>query len=195
MITEAPRRIVAIRHSATEWSTAGRHTGRTDIALTPEGERQAAELRSRLERYDAALVFSSPLRRALDTCRLAGFADRVTTDRRLVEWDYGEYEGLRFAEIQGQRPGWKLFSDGCPGGESTADVARRAESFLRSIRGKPTLAQREVIVFSHGHFLRVLTACWLEVEPALGRLLELDSPGMGVLGWKRGESVLEHWNL
>jgi len=183
-----------VRHGATEWSTAGRHTGRTDLRLTPAGEQEARSLTDRLAAFVPSLVFTSPLLRALETCRLAGFGDVAIIDRRLVEWDYGDYEGLTFSEIQERRPGWKLFDDGAPSGESPADVGARADSFLAYLAGEARLRGRCALVFAHGHLLRVLAARWLALPPSQGRLFELDPSRVGVLGWKRGERGMESWN-
>jgi len=151
-------------------------------------------LNSRLSLFQPTLVFTSPLRRALDTSRLAGFGDSAVIDDRLVEWDYGDYEGLTFAEIEGRVPGWKLFDDGAPSGESAAEVGARADSFLGSLCRDDRLVGRSALVFSHGHMLRVLAARWLGLAPSGARYFELHSGAVGVLSWKRGEPVIEHWN-
>jgi len=132
--------------------------------------------------------------RALDTCRLAGFQDRGVVDDRLVEWDYGELEGLTFSEIQERAPGWKLFDDGAPSGETSAEVGARADSFLDSLQSEAGRTAGTVLVFAHGHLLRVLAARWLGLAPSQARSFELDAGGVGVLGWKRSEPVMEHWN-
>ncbi len=192
---ESPNRLIVVRHGATDWSVAGRHTGRTDVPLNDAGVEDARALRSRLGQYHPAVVFASPLRRARDTCRLAGFGEVALVDDRLVEWDYGDYEGLTFAEIRARRPGWKLFDDGAAGGESSSQVGDRADSFLDSLRSDERLEGQEALVFAHGHLLRVLAARWLRLPPSQARLFELDASGIGVLGWKRSEPVIEHWNL
>lgn len=192
---ETPGRLVVVRHGSTDWSSARRHTGRTDRPLSDDGEAEARELKRRLEAYEPGAVYSSPLRRALDTCRLAGFGDGARIDADLVEWDYGEYEGLTFEQIQVQRPGWRLFDQGCPGGESPADVGVRADRFLCRLRDDPALEGRDVLCFAHGHLLRVLAARWLDLWPAQGRLFELDAAGIGILDRKRLEPVIERWNI
>jgi broad specificity phosphatase PhoE len=192
---ESPKRLIVVRHGATEWSVSGRHTGRTDLPLTESGQEEARSLRDRLLKFSPVLVFTSPLRRALDTCRLAGLGERAIVDERLVEWDYGEYEGLTFGEIQDQNPDWKLFDDGAPEGESVADVGARADSFLASLTGYEELEGGEALVFAHGHLLRMVAARWLGLQPGQSRYFELDSSGIGVLGWKHSEPTLEHWNV
>ena len=191
---ESPGRLILVRHGATEWSMSGRHTGRTDPPLAQVGEGEARTLSARLLKFKPVVVFASPLRRALDTSLLAGFGEDVVTDERLVEWDYGEFEGLTFFEIQQRRPGWKLFEDGAPSGESAADVGARADSFLDSLRRDEQVRGRDALVFAHGHLLCVLATRWLGLPAKLGRLLTLDSSGIGVLGWKRCEPVMERWN-
>jgi len=191
---ESPSRLVLVRHGATDWSVSGRHTGRTDLSLTEAGVIEARSLSGRLSLFHPALVFTSPLRRALDTCRLAGFGDWAKIDDRLLEWDYGDYEGLNFSEIQERDPGWKLFDDGAPSGESPSQVGARADSFLDSLRTDDQLRGNAALVFAHGHLLRVLCARWLGLPPSWGRFFELDAGGIGVLGRKRSEPVMEHWN-
>ena len=191
---ESPGRLILVRHGATEWSMSGRHTGRTDPPLAEMGEVEARTLNGRLLQFKPAAVFTSPLRRALDTSRLAGFGDTAVIDKRLVEWDYGDYEGLTYAEIQARRPGWKLFEDGAPAGEPVEDVGARADSFLAALRRDDRLAGRDALVFAHAHLLCVLAARWLGMPPTTARLLAIDSSGIGVLGWKRSEPLMERWN-
>ncbi len=145
-------KIYLARHGETEWSLSGQHTGRTDIPLTERGERNARNLGERLKGTHFAKVLTSPLQRAKRTCELAGFGARAETDAELVEWDYGEYEGKRTADIRKERPGWYLFRDGCPGGESLDAVGARADRVIARLRG----VGGDVLLFSHGHFLRVL---------------------------------------
>lgn len=180
------------RHGETDWSLDGRHTGLTDLPLTERGEGNARRLRERLVGIPFAKVFTSPLQRAVRTCELAGFAATAEVDRDLVEWDYGKYEGLRTAEIQAKCPGWELFHDGCPGGESPEQVAARADRVvnrLRAIKGN-------VLVFSSGHFLRMLAARWLGLEPAAGRLFMLNTASLSALGYEHNLSqpVIRLWN-
>jgi broad specificity phosphatase PhoE len=184
--------VVLARHGATEWSRAMRHTGRTDVPLTETGRAQAEALAPRLAERDFALVLSSPLARALDTCRLAGFGDRAETDPDLEEWDYGEYEGITSAEIRESRPGWSLWRDGCPGGESPAEVGARADRVLARVAG----LDGDAVLFAHGHVLRVVAARWLELEPAGGSKLALDVATLSVLGYEHETSrVIRAWNV
>jgi len=170
--------VVLVRHGETEWSRTGRHTGRTDVPLTEEGERQAR-----------ALVLSSPLRRALDTARLAGFEPEVRDD--LAEWDYGEYDGVTTPEIREQVPDWTIWRYGALGGESVEQLAARADRAVAELLE----VEGDVLVFSHGHFLRVLTARWLGLEAADGRLFALDSGTLSTLGFEREQPVIRSWNV
>jgi probable phosphoglycerate mutase len=188
-----PARIVVVRHAATEWSTNGRHTSRTDLPLLPDGESAARTVGERLAGLRPALVLSSPLRRALDTCRLAGFGDVVETTDLLLEMDYGEYEGLTTAQIRQIRPGWDLFSDGCPGGETIADVAERSDQLIAQLRSDPSLEGGDVLAFAHGHVLRVLTARWLGLEAAEARHFAFEPGGIAVLGWEHEWTALAGW--
>jgi probable phosphoglycerate mutase len=180
------------RHGETEWSRAGRHTGLTDLPLTAVGERDAARLGPRLAGISFSQVWTSPLRRASRTCELAGFGSRAVLDPDLLEWNYGDYEGLRSAEILERRPGWQLFRDGCPGGESPADVAARADRLVQRARA----VDGNVLVFSSGHLLRLLAARWLGREPGLGALLYIGTAGLGILGYEHtlAEPVIRLWN-
>ena len=182
--------LVLIRHGETEWSRDGRHTGSTDIPLTDEGRRQAELVGSWLAGRDFARVLTSPLSRALETCRLAGFGDQAEPREELLEWDYGEYEGLTTPQIRERRPDWYLWRDGCPGGESAADVRRRVDTVVGELRE----ADGDVALFAHGHVLRVLTARWLELDPEKGALFALATATLGVLGWERETAVIRVWN-
>ena len=180
------------RHGETAWSFAGKHTGLTDLPLTEQGERNAHRLGDRLAGLTFAKVFTSPSQRATRTCELAGFAGAAEVDRVLVEWDYGKYEGLRTAEIHAKRPEWQLFLDGCPGGESPEQVSARADqavSRVRAIKG-------DVLIFSSGHFLRMLAVRWLGLEPATGRLFMLNTASLSALGYENNLSqpVIQFWN-
>jgi broad specificity phosphatase PhoE len=179
-----------VRHGETEWSAAGRHTGRTDLPLTAAGEEAARGLGERLAGTDFARVLTSPLGRARDTCRLAGLSDRAEVLPDLREWDYGDYEGLTTPQIRDRRPGWSLWSDGCPNGESAADVGGRADKVISDVRA----GHGPVAVFSHGHMLRVLAARWIGLDPAAGALLALDTASVSVLGYEREQPVIRHWN-
>ncbi len=182
--------IEVVRHGETEWSRHGRHTGRTDIALTANGRDQAAGLAPLLAQHSFALVLTSPLQRAFDTCRLAGFGDVAVVDDNLVEWDYGVYEGRTTVEIRGECAGWSLWRDGVPGGETGADVARRADRVIERCRA----ASGDVLVFSHAHFLRVLAARWVGFEADGARVLVLGPATSSVLGWEREQRVINRWN-
>ncbi|HEV2361233.1 MAG TPA: histidine phosphatase family protein [Acidimicrobiales bacterium] len=193
-----PGMIVLVRHGQTEWSRNGRHTGRTDLPLDDGGREAAAVVGDRL-RGDAgfssggfASVLVSPLRRAADTCTIAGFGAEARTEASLAEWDYGDYEGLTTPEIRERNPGWDLWSDGCPGGESPEEVGARADSALGVIRS--AAGEGAALVFSHGHFLRVLTARWLGLDASEGRLWALDPATIGKLGWERDVAVIRVWN-
>lgn len=180
------------RHGETEWSVSGQHTGVTDLPLTDRGERNARRLGERLRGMTFAHVLTSPLQRARRTCELAGFGAVATVDPDLVEWNYGAYEGRKTEDILKERPGWQLFRDGCPGGESVAAVGARADRViarLRPLRG-------DVLLFSSGHFLRVLAARWLGLAPSEGRLLLLSTATLSILGYEhdRSEPVLRLWN-
>ena len=150
-----------IRHGETEWSLSGAHTGRTDLPLTPTGEKKAERIRDVLAGHSFALVLTSPLERARRTCEIAGLADRAQIDPNLMEWDYGDYEGRTTAEIQKERPGWSLFRDGVPNGETVAQVGARALDVL----DRALQSEGDVALFAHGHILRILGACWLELPP------------------------------
>lgn len=180
-----------VRHGETEWSRAGRHTGRTDLSLTPAGEREAARLAPTLGGHGFALVLCSPLQRARQTCAAAGLIERAEIRPELVEWDYGEYEGLTTAEIRERRPGWALWGDGAPGGETAAEVGARIDPLVAELRA----AEGDVVVFAHGHVLRVLAARWIEQEPALGRRLALATATLCRLGREHDYPVLRAWNL
>jgi len=184
--------IVLARHGATAWSVTGQHTGRTDLALTPDGERDAAALRTKLADRRFALVLSSPLQRARRTAELAGFGDGLQLDPDLLEWDYGEYEGRRTADIRKERPGWNLFTDGCPGGETLASVALRADRVIARLQA----ADADALVFAHGHILRVLAARWLRLPALEARRFVLATATLSVLGYDhdRDEPALRIWN-
>ena len=180
------------RHGETAWSLSGQHTGLTDLPLTERGESNARKLGERLRPVRFELVWTSPLQRAKATCDLAGFAATAQSDRDLVEWNYGEYEGRRTVDILQQRPGWQLFRDGCPGGESPADVGARADRVIDRIR----TADGNVLLFSSGHFLRVLGARWLGLPPGDGRYFMLATASLSTLGYEHGldEPVIRFWN-
>jgi probable phosphoglycerate mutase len=181
------------RHGETAWSLSGQHTGRTDLPLTERGERNARQLGERLKGLTFAKVFTSPLQRASRTCALAGFGAAAELDADLFEWNYGDYEGRRTAEILADRPDWQLFRDGCPGGESPDQVGARADRVVSRVRA----VAGEVLLFSSGHFLRVLAARWLGLEPGAGRYLLLSTASLGMLAYEhnnRSEPVIRLWN-
>ena len=180
------------RHGETAWSISGQHTGRTDLPLTGRGEENARKLGERLRGLTFTKVLTSPLQRASRTCELAGFGARAEIDRDLLEWDYGQYEGKRTAEIHAERPGWQLFRDGCPGGETPAQVGARADRVVNRIRA----AGGDVLVFSSGHILRVLAARWLGLEPAAGKFFLLGTASVSVLSYEhdKTEPVIRLWN-
>jgi probable phosphoglycerate mutase len=185
---EMPSEIWLVRHGETEWSRSGQHTSRTDLPLTPEGEKQAASLKRMLAGRSFALVLSSPMKRAVDTCRLVGLTPQISDD--LKEWDYGDYEGLTTAEIQKSAPGWTVWTGTAPNGESVAQVAIRAERVI----ARALAAGGDVALFGHGHLLRVLGARWVGLEPSGGRLLALSTASLSVLGHERETRVLRLWN-
>ena len=184
--------IYLARHGETAWSITGQHTGVTDLPLTKRGERNAARLRERLAGLVFAKVLTSPLQRAARTCELAGFGAVAEVDRDLVEWNYGDYEGLRTSEIHAKRPGWNLFRDGCPNGESPEQIGARADRIVRRVR----VIKGNVLIFSSGHFLRVLAARWLGLEPAAGKYLMLSTASLSALSYENELShpAIQFWN-
>lgn len=183
--------IILIRHGATEWSRAGRHTSYTDLDLTADGEREARTLGAHLAGRVFVAVLSSPRRRALRTAELAGLTVS-TVDEDLVEWNYGEYEGVTTAEIHQTRPDWSLWTDGCPGGESPEQVGARLDRILAEAR--PLAERGDVALVGHGHALRVAGARWIGLDPAAGGLLRLDTGTLSRLGREHGRPVLLSWN-
>jgi len=184
--------IYLARHGETAWSLTGQHTGVTDLPLTERGEHNAVRLAERLAGLVFAKVLTSPLRRAARTCELAGFGGVAQVDRDLVEWNYGDYEGLRTAEVHAKRPDWDLFRDGCPNGESPQQIGARADRVvnrLRAIKGN-------VLIFSSGHFLRVLAARWLGLEPAAGKYFMLNTASLSALSYEHELSnpTFQFWN-
>jgi broad specificity phosphatase PhoE len=180
------------RHGETAWSLSGQHTGPTDLPLTERGERNARRLGARLAGLVFEKVFTSPSQRARRTCELSGFGEAAEVDRNLVEWNYGEYEGLRTPEIRAKRPDWQLFRDGCPGGESPAQIGARADEVVNRLRA----VNSNVLIFSSGHFLRVLAARWLGLEPAAGRFFVLNTASVSALGCENNLSqpAIRLWN-
>ena len=190
MIDHKPHEIWLFRHGETAWSVTRQHTGRTDLPLTEAGKRRAEALGRYLAGRKFDLVLSSPLTRAAETCRLAGYGDVARFTDDLMEWDYGEYEGLRPADILRERPAWTIWKDGVPGGETLAQVGERA----RNVVGLTEAVDGDVAVFSHSHLLRILAAYWLGLAPASGRYFDLDTASISVLGYDRDTSVIRRWN-
>jgi probable phosphoglycerate mutase len=187
---ESRHQIWLVRHGETEWSASGQHTGRTDIPLTPRGERQAMALGRLLDKRPFALVMTSPLARARETCRLAGYADAAVVAEDLREWDYGDYEGRTTADIRKDVPSWTIWAGPVPGGEGIEHVAGRA----RRVIDRAAAAGGDAALFAHGHILRVLAACWLGLPPDGGRLLALGTASLSVLGYERETRVISSWN-
>ena len=184
--------IYLARHGETAWSVTGQHTGVTDLPLTERGERNAARLGERLAGLVFAKVLTSPLQRAARTCELAGFGAVAEVDRDLVEWNYGDYEGVRTAEIHAKRPDWQLFRDGCPNGESPEQIGARADRVVNRVRA----IKGNVLIFSSGHFLRVLAARWLGLEPTAGKFFMLNTASLSALSYEREVShpAIQFWN-
>ena len=184
--------IYLARHGETAWSVTGQHTGLTDLPLTARGERNAVRLGERLAGSVFAKVMTSPLQRAARTCELAGFGAVAEVDRDLVEWNYGDYEGLRTAEIHAKRPDWQLFRDGCPNGESPEQVGVRADRVVNRVRA----IKGNVLIFSSGHFLRVFAARWLGLEPAAGKFFMLNTASLSALSYEHELShpAIQFWN-
>jgi len=190
-MTPLPR-IYLVRHGETEWSLAGRHTGLTDIPLTARGEADAIRLGERLRSIAFARVFTSPLQRARRTCELAGYGQNAIVDGDLLEWNYGEYEGLTTPEIWNRRPGWELFRDGCPGGETATAAAIRADRAIARIRA----IDADVLLFSSSHFLHAFAARWLGLDAAAGRGFFLGTAALSILGYHhdRNDPIIRLWN-
>jgi broad specificity phosphatase PhoE len=186
---ERKDQVFLVRHGETEWSKSGRHTSVTDLPLTPEGESVAASLRSRLAAESFDLVLTSPRQRARRTAELAGYPD-AEVDDDLVEWNYGDYEGITTAEIRETVPGWTVWDDPVPGGETPAEVSARLDRVAARIAAVPG----DVLVFGHSHALRALTARWLELDVTEGRHFVLNTATVSVLSWERGAPAILHWN-
>lgn len=189
MATEPPT-LTVVRHGETEWSAAGRHTSTTDLPLVAAGRKAAAALAPRLATGDFTLVLCSPRLRARETCSLAGFGERAEIDEDLVEWDYGDYEGLTTTEIRRERPEWDLWSDGCPGGDSPVQVQARVDRVI----ARCAAAGGQGLAFAHGHVLRALSARWIGLPIGGGSRLRLAAAGVGRLGVDRGTRVIDQWN-
>jgi len=185
-----PGELWLIRHGETEWSLSGAHTGTTDLPLTAEGEKRAALMGQYLAARPFALVLTSPMMRARETCRLAGYGSSAQTEPNLMEWNYGDYEGRSTPEIRKDRPGWNLWADGVPNGESVEQVYARAAKVIERATG----AEGDVALFAHGHILRILTACWLGLPANDGRLFALSTATLSVLGYEREQRTIARWN-
>jgi len=182
--------LLLARHGETEWSLNGRHTGTTDLPLTENGRLRAGNLARRLDGRTFALVLTSPMQRAVETCKLAGLGDAAQVRDDLHEWDYGEYEGITTAQIHERDPDWILWRDGCPNGETAADVGARADRLIAEAQE----ARGDVIFFGHGHMLRVVGARWVDLPPANGGLLGLGTGALCTLGYEHDLPILVHWN-
>jgi broad specificity phosphatase PhoE len=180
-----------IRHGETEWSRSGAHTGRTDIPLTSRGREEAAAIGRLLAGRHFTLVLTSPLERARETCRLAGYGECAQIEPNLREWDYGDYEGRTTPDIRKQVPGWSVWSGSVPHGESLGEVAARAQAVI----ARASAAGGDAALFGHAHILRILTACWLDLPPACGRLFALSTGSVSVLGYEHDQRVISRWNL
>lgn len=190
-MNEPRQELWLIRHGETEWSAANRHTGRTDIPLTSIGESQAAELRHVLADRRFSSVFCSPLRRARETCRLAGYGDVANLTDDLLEWDYGIYEGRTTQDIRLDESDWSIWTTSVPKGESIEQVGCRAQHVIQ----RALMVDGDVVLFAHAHILRVLTACWLGLQPEAGRLFVLGTASISVLGYERDTRVISRWNV
>lgn len=184
------RFLILLRHGETEWTIARRHTGRSDIELTEAGREEARAAGGRLAGFRFERVVTSPLTRAVETCELAGFGAEATTDRALMEWDYGEYEGLTTAEIRESEPDWSLFSDGCPGGESAAEIGERVDPLVEAARE----GEGNWLFVAHGHVLRVVGARWAGLPPEDGVMLNLGTAAVCLLGFEHDRPVITLWN-
>ena len=192
MPSELPRLFLA-RHGDTAWTESRQHTGRSDIPLNERGEEHARQLGARLQKFSLECVFTSPLQRASKTCELAGYGAIAQVDPDLVEWDYGRFEGKLTRDILKERPGWEMFRDGCPGGESPQDVAARADRFIARVRG----VEGDALAFSSAHIIRMIAARWLGLPPGAGRLFFCRPASVGVLGFEHNsldEPVIGLWN-
>jgi broad specificity phosphatase PhoE len=184
------QQVFLVRHGETEWSLNGRHTGITDIPLTEHGREAARLLRPILAKESFALALTSPLQRARETCRLAGFGDTAHIERDLMEWNYGRYEGLTPDQIHATSPGWLLFRDGAPGGEQSGEIGTRVDRVIEKARA----CTGNVILFAHGHVLRVFAARWLTLPPSEGQHFLLDTATMNILSFYRGIPAIKRWN-
>lgn len=190
MVATENQKVYLLRHGETEWSLNGQHTGVTDVPLTENGRLAALHLQPILANEIFTLVLTSPLQRARETCELAGLGKSANVEPDLIEWNYGEYEGLTTEQIRMARPGWSVFRDGCPGGESPEQVSARADRVLTRVRA----AEGDVALFAHGHILRVLAARWVNLSPDYGEHFLLDTATLNVLGYYRESPAFKIWN-
>jgi broad specificity phosphatase PhoE len=186
------RQLWLLRHGATEWALNGRHTGSTDLPLLPEGEAEARALGPVLSQQQFAAVFSSPLQRAQRTCELAGLGDRMQICDDIIEWNYGDYEGITTATIRETVPDWTVWSHGCPKGENAQQVEVRCANAISTALAVP--GEGDVALFAHGHILRALAGTWLGLGAAGGQLLRLGTASVSILGWERGTPTIQRWN-
>lgn len=189
-MTAPPQQVFIVRHGETEWSLSGQHTGTTDIPLTEHGRQVARLLRPILAKESFALALTSPLQRATETCRLAGFEKAVKIEPDLVEWNYGRYEGFTPEQIHKTAPGWLIFRDGCPGGEQPEEIGARVDRVIANVRA----VEGNVILFAHGHVLRVFVARWLALPPQAGQHFLLDTATTNILGYYRTAPAIKRWN-
>lgn len=189
-MADGNQEVVLVRHGETAWSLSGQHTGVTDIPLTENGRQMALRVREALRGRRFSAVLTSPLARARETCWLAGFAAAAVARDDLMEWNYGEYEGLTSAEIHARRPDWSLWRDGCPGGETAAQVGARADRVIAEV----SAADGPVLVFAHGHLLRVFAARWVGLSPEHGCILTLSTGALSTIGYERAQRAILHWN-
>jgi len=189
-VSNPEQKVYLLRHGETEWSLNGRHTGVTDIPLTENGRKLARQLQPILSEEQFVMVLTSPLQRARETCELAGLGTLASVDRDLMEWNYGEYEGLTTDQIRRTRPDWSVFRDGCPGGESPLQVSVRADRIVSRVR----TFDGNVALFSHGHILRVLAARWINLSASYGENFLLDTATLNVLGYYRESPAFKIWN-
>ncbi|MGI9017740.1 MAG: histidine phosphatase family protein [Euzebya sp.] len=185
-------RLVLVRHAETEWSLAGRHTGTTDLPLTAEGRVKAGQTAQALQAMTFKTVLTSPLQRARTTCQIAGYADRALLRDELVEWDYGDYEGLSTEQIRERDPGWELWTDGAPHGESPEQVQARIDQLVVELTD--LARDGDVAIFAHGHILRALAVRWADLPITAGRVLRLGTATISTLNWKREIRVIDRWN-
>ncbi len=189
-MAERTQKVYALRHGETEWSLNGQHTGLTDLPLTEKGRQNAKRLKPWLSERKFAKVFTSPLQRAKQTCELSGVGQQAESDPDLVEWDYGDYEGLTTPEIYQKCPNWSVFTHGCPGGETPQQVRDRVERVITKIRA----TKGDVVIFAHGHLLRVLTVRWLNMPVENGNHFDLDTATVNVLGYYHSSPAIQVWN-